>query len=222
MTEQIRIVLVDDHPLFRDGVASTLTREDGIEVIAQGENASEAISLAREMLPDVMLIDISMPGGGIKAVQDIASSCPVIKLIMLTVSEDEDDVVNALRAGAQGYILKGVSGPELVRIVRSVNDGESYLMPDLAVKVLTDFRNDNQLLNQDENPLTQLTAREEQILQLVAQALSNKEIGLKLDITERTVKHYMSNILQKLHARNRVEAALLAHEIIVKKTNAET
>lgn len=220
MTDQIRIVLVDDHPLFRDGVASTLNREEDIAVIGQGENMDEAIELARELLPDVMLIDISMPGGGIGAVQAIASSCPVVKLVMLTVSEHEDDVVSALRAGAQGYILKGISGPELIRIVRAVNDGESYLMPDLAVKVLTDFKKDKPLLGGNANPLAELTAREEQILQLVAQALSNKEIGLKLELSERTVKHYMSNILQKLHARNRVEAALLAHEIIVQSDGA--
>ncbi|PLX32899.1 MAG: DNA-binding response regulator [Hyphomicrobiales bacterium] len=216
MSETIRIVLVDDHPLFRDGVASTLTREADFEIVGQGETAEDAIALAHDELPDVMLIDISMPGGGIEAARAIASSCPVVKLVMLTVSENEDDVVKALRAGAQGYILKGISGPELVRIVRSVQSGESYLVPDLAVKLLTDFKADSAGPEPQVNPLTQLTAREEQILELVAEALSNKEIGLRLDLSERTVKHYMSNILQKLHVRNRVEAALLAHEITLK------
>jgi DNA-binding NarL/FixJ family response regulator len=218
MTETIRIALIDDHPLFRDGVVSTLDREGDIEVVGQGETAGDAIKLAQDLLPDIMLVDISMPGGGIKAVREIASDCPVVKLVMLTVSEDEDDVVNALQAGARGYILKGVSGPELIRIVRSVAEGESYLTPSLAVKVLTDLRQDRPAVGGEKNPLTDLTAREEQILELVAQALSNKEIGQKLDLSERTVKHYMTNILQKLHVRNRVEAALLVHKITLDGT----
>ncbi len=213
MTDKIRIALVDDHPLFRDGVASTLRRDGGFEVVGQGSNADEAVQIAHDLLPDIMLVDISMPGGGIEAVRAIASACPVVKLVMLTVSENEDDVINALQAGAAGYILKGVSGPELLRIARSVVDGETYLMPGLAVKLLTDLRKDTAEPAEHGNPLTLLTAREEQILELVAQAMSNKEIGLQLGLTERTVKHYMTNILQKLHAKNRVEAALLAHRI---------
>lgn len=213
MTDTIRVALIDDHPLFRDGVVSTLERESDFEVVGQGETAADAVRLAHDLLPDIMLVDISMPGGGVKAVSEIASDCPVVKLVMLTVSEDEDDVVNSLQAGARGYILKGVSGPELIRIVRSVAIGDSYLTPSLAVKVLTDLRQDGPNTASEDNPLTDLTAREEQILELVAQALSNKEIGQKLDLSERTVKHYMTNILQKLHVRNRVEAALLAHKI---------
>ncbi len=219
MPEKIRIVLIDDHPLFRDGVVSTLDRSDDFEVVGQGENAAEAVRLAHELLPDIMLVDISMPGSGIEAVKAIASSCPVIKLVMLTVSENEDDVVSALQAGAQGYILKGISGPELLRIVKSVVEGESYLMPSLAVKVLTDLRKDSPADAEAEDLLTLLTAREEQILELVARAMSNKEIGLELNVTERTVKHYMTNILQKLHVRNRVEAALLAHKITLGKNS---
>ena len=213
MSDKIRIALVDDHPLFRDGVASTLKRDAGFELVGQGNNADEAVSIAHEQLPDIMLVDISMPGGGIEAVRAIACACPVVKLVMLTVSENEDDVINALQAGAAGYILKGISGPELLRIARSVAGGETYLMPGLAVKVLTDLRKDTSSLPEHEDPRALLTAREEQILELVARAMSNKEIGQQLELTERTVKHYMSNILQKLHAKNRVEAALLAHEI---------
>lgn len=217
MAPKIRIALVDDHPLFRDGVANTLDREDDFEVVAQGQDASEAIRIARELLPDVMLIDIRMPGGGIKAVREIAATCPVTKIIMLTVSEDEDDVVDSLRAGALGYILKGISGPELLGVVRSVKEGESYLTPSLAVRVLTEMR-DVPLSDSDtENSRADLSVREEQILELVAQAMSNKEIGDKLMLSEKTVKHYMTNILQKLHVRNRVEAALLAHQIAVDK-----
>ena len=213
MSDIVRVALIDDHPLFRDGVANTLDREADFEVVAQGKDASQAVNIAHDLLPDVMLVDISMPGGGIEAVREIASSCPVVKIIMLTVSEDEDDVVDSLKAGAQGYILKGVSGPALLRIVRSVVNGESYLTPSLAVRVLTDLRNDPLHEDAKENARAHLSAREEQILELVAQALSNKEIGEKLSLSEKTVKNYMTNILQKLQVRNRVEAALLAHQI---------
>lgn len=219
MTDKIRVALVDDHPLFRDGVANTLDREADFEVVAQGQDADDAVRIARNLLPDIMLVDISMPGGGIEAVREIASSCPVIKIIMLTVSENEDDVVDSLQAGAQGYILKGVSGPELLRIVRSVEHGESYLTPSLAVRVLADLRSDTFRGDEKKNLRADLSAREEQILELVAQALSNKEIGQKLTLSEKTVKHYMTNILQKLHVRNRVEAALLAHKITLDKSS---
>lgn len=217
MTDKIRVALVDDHPLFRDGVASTLDREADFEVVAQGKDADDAVQIARNLLPDIMLVDISMPGGGIEAVREIAASCPVIKIVMLTVSENEDDVVDSLQAGAQGYILKGISGPELLRIVRSVENGEPYLTPSLAVRVLADLRNDTVRSDKKKNRRADLSAREEQILELVAQALSNKEIGQKLTLSEKTVKHYMTNILQKLHVRNRVEAALLAHKITLDK-----
>jgi two-component system, NarL family, nitrate/nitrite response regulator NarL len=211
MPDRIRIVLVDDHPLFREGVAMTLASEPDIEVLGQGVSADDALRLVKKFLPDIVLLDISMPGGGIEAARKIAVSCPVVKIVMLTVSEQDDVVVTALQAGARGYILKGVGGEELVGIVRAVNRGESYVSPDLAARLLVEMQSGN---SHDSAPdlFSALTAREEQILKLVSCGFSNKEIGRDLGLQEKTVKHYMTNILQKLQVRNRVEAALLARD----------
>lgn len=211
MAEKIKIVLVDDHPLFREGVAATLADEPDFEIVGQGVNADDAVRLVKDLFSDIVLLDISMPGGGLKAAQQISTICPVVKMVMLTVSEHDDDVIAALQAGARGYILKGVGGEDLVNIVRAVNRGESYVSPDLAARLLVEMRNGDGH-DAPSDPLFGLTAREEQILKLVSHALSNKEIGRELGLQEKTVKHYMTNILQKLQVRNRVEAALLARD----------
>jgi DNA-binding NarL/FixJ family response regulator len=131
---------------------------------------------------------------------------------MLTVSEDEEDVLAALKAGARGYVLKGVSGPELVRIVRTINRGESYVTPSLAASLLVELRERDGHHEATPDPLSELTDRERQILELVATGRSNKEIAEEVFLSEKTIKHYMTNILQKLQVRNRVEAALLAQK----------
>jgi DNA-binding NarL/FixJ family response regulator len=210
MTDRIRIVLVDDHPLLREGVATTLGADPEFDVVAQGGSADEALQLARDHLPDVVLLDVSMPGGGINAARTIAAACPIVKIVMLTVSEDEEDVLEALKVGARGYVLKGVSGSELVRIVRSVHAGEPYVTPSLAASLLGEMRSATAAANAEPDPLSGLTERERQILELVATGKSNKEVADALYLSERTIKHYMTNILQKLQVRNRVEAALLA------------
>ena len=211
MPEKIRIVLVDDHPLFREGVAATLASEPDLEVVGQGVSAGDAVRLVKDLLPDIVLLDISMPGSGIEAARQIAVSCPVVKIVMLTVSEHDDNVTAALQAGARGYILKGVGGEELVGIVKAVDRGESYVSPDLAARLLIDMQSGGKG-DAPADPVSTLTMREEQILRLVSRGLSNKEVGRDLDLQEKTVKHYMTNILQKLQVRNRVEAALLAHD----------
>jgi two-component system nitrate/nitrite response regulator NarL len=210
MTTSTRIVVVDDHPLFREGVVRTLRGIADFDVVGEGTSADDAIRLAQEQLPDLILLDVSMPGGGIHAAERISADCPVVKIVMLTVSEHDDDVTAALRAGARGYILKGVGGTELIGIVRDVLSGEAYVSPDLAARLLADMGARPRGDTAERTLLADLTAREEQILKRVARGLSNKEIGLELNIQEKTVKHYMTNILQKLQVRNRVEAALLA------------
>jgi DNA-binding NarL/FixJ family response regulator len=211
MKNNIRIVIVDDHPLFREGVALTLATDPSIEVIAEGQSSEDAIRLAEEHLPDVMLLDISMPGGGIEAAEAISLSCPVVKIGMLTVSEREDDVMKSLNAGASGYILKGVGGKELIDIVKRLSIGESYITPQLAARMLSEIKPQT-AASQRQDVFSDLTAREEQILESISRGLSNKEIGRELNITEKTVKHYVTNVLQKLQVRNRVEAALLAQK----------
>jgi two-component system nitrate/nitrite response regulator NarL len=208
MSEKIRIAVVDDHPMLREGVVRTLNDEPDIEVVGEGGTADEALAIAQKSLPDIILLDMNMPGSGLTAIERISDVCPAVKLIVLTVQEDHDAVTQALERGARGYILKGVGASELVDIVRAVNDGGSYVSPSLAAKLLSNFGTSNRKKD-SENPIETLTAREEQILELLGKGLRNKEIGLQLDLKEKTVKHYVTNILQKLQLRNRVEAALL-------------
>jgi len=132
MTGNIRIVIADDHPMMRDGVARTLNSEPNIEVVGEGANAQHAMHLAQLLMPDIILLDISMPGSGIEAADMIAKTCPVVKIVMLTVSEREDDVMRSLHVGACGYILKGIGSHELVEIVNGVHRGESYVSPLVA------------------------------------------------------------------------------------------
>ena len=209
MSDSIQIVIIDDHPLFRDGVALTLQTQPDFDIVAQGTTAAEAVELSCRLLPDLLLLDINIPGGGLNVIQEIAGACPITKIVMLTASEAEDDVLAALKAGARGYIVKGVSARELTSILRGVNAGEAYVTPTLAASLLSDMTGSTGG-GPSTDPLDELTNREQQILEAVAGGLSNKEIGQKLALSEKTVKHYMTNVLQKLHVRNRVEAALLA------------
>jgi two-component system nitrate/nitrite response regulator NarL len=211
--EKIRVVVVDDHPIFREGVASILGAEADVEIVGQGVSAEDALALTREHLPDVLILDINIPGeGGIKAAETIAASFPVVKIIVLTGSDDEDNVVAALKAGAHAYVLKGVAARELNAILHTVYLGEGYVSPSLAANLLSEMTSTHKQKNSLQDGFEELTERERQILELIAQGTSNKEIGQKLFLTEKTIKHYVTNILQKLHVRNRVQAALLAQE----------
>jgi DNA-binding NarL/FixJ family response regulator len=209
--DKLHVVIADDHTLFRDGLATILESEGDIEVVGQGGTAYEAVKLARDLLPEIILLDIDMPGGGLEAARNIADDCPVTKIVMLTASEEDDHLITALRVGARAFILKGVAARELVRILRSVAAGESYVPPTLAANLLLEMHEPRvHSHKKEENPINELTEREREILENLAEGLSNKEIGEKLFLSEKTVKHYMTNILQKLQVRNRVEAALLA------------
>lgn len=211
VTEKLRVVIIDDHTLFRDGLRTILGYENDIEVVGQGGSADEAIRLAREFLPEIILLDIDIPGGGLEAARVIANDCPVTKIVILTASEEDDHLVSALKSGASGYVLKGVAARELLRIIRAIAAGESYVPPALAASLLLEMHESNaHKQKQPENPINDLTDREREILEGLASGLSNKEIGQRLYLSEKTVKHYMTNILQKLQVRNRVEAALLA------------
>ena len=207
--DKIHVVVVDDHPIFRDGVVETLRAENDMEVVGEGTTAEDAIRLSRDLLPDMLLLDIGIPGGGLNAARSVAADCPVTKIVMLTASDDEDNLVTALRVGARAYILKGVKARELVSIVRGVWGGEVYVTPSLATGLLVEMMGKSPG-SRTSSLLDELTERERQILEQVAAGSSNKEIGQTLHLSEKTVKHYMTNILQKLQVRNRVEAALMA------------
>jgi two-component system, NarL family, nitrate/nitrite response regulator NarL len=209
--DKIHLVIIDDHPLFREGVVAILRTEPDMEIVGQGDTAEDAIRLSRDLLPDVLILDINIPGGGLSAAQSIASAYPVIKIVMLTGSPDEDNVVTALRAGAQAYVLKGVSARELVNILHTVQAGEGYVTPTLAANLLMALTPTTSERTKADT-LNELTEREREILELIATGKSNKEIGLQLHLTEKTIKHYVTNILQKLQVQSRVQAALLAQQ----------
>ena len=205
MSDGIRIVVADDHPMFRAGVVSTLTASGDIVVVGEADDAAGAVAMTRQQLPDVVLLDITMPGGGLNAARDIAAACPATRVVMLTASADEDDLLAAMKAGATGYVLKGAGASELLGVVRSVCAGEVYVAPALAWSLL------RELSSPRTSPLDELTAREREVLEGVAEGLSNQEIADRMGLAEKTIKHYMTNILGKLQVRSRVEAALLAY-----------
>ncbi|PJR15930.1 response regulator transcription factor (plasmid) [Sinorhizobium meliloti] len=212
MMTGIRVAVVDDHPLFREGVTRSLSEIDGFEVVAEGGSRDEAIAIAQNFNPDVMLLDISMPGGGLNAIPAILSVAPAQKIVMLTVSEANDDVAAALKEGAKGYILKGIGARALADVIRTVASGESYVAPTLSAKLLT-----GQLANPapaKSNLVAELTRREQEVLHLVASGMSNKQIARKLDLHEKTVKHHMTQIMAKLDVANRTEAAMVLRDAL--------
>jgi DNA-binding NarL/FixJ family response regulator len=203
VVDSVRVAVADDHPMFRAGVVMSLQGEEGIDIVGDAGDAVAALELARRALPDVMLLDIAMPGGGHSAARWIAAACPATRIVMLTVSEDEDDLLEAMKAGASGYVLKGAGASELAAVIRSVHAGEVYVAPALAWGMLRELRTPRS------SPYDALTDREREVLELVAEGLSNQEVGERLGLAEKTIKHYMTNILGKLQVRSRVEAALL-------------
>lgn len=211
MTNRVQIIVADDHPLLREGVVLSLQEHGRFEVLAQVGTADEAVAAVEAHLPELALLDISMPGSGLTAAAEIARRFPAVAIVMLTVSESDEDLMAALKSGARGYVLKGVSAAQLIEVLLSVSEGASYVSPSLAARVLATMQTRStpavQAASED------LTAREVAILRLVATGLSNKEIARELDLQEKTIKHYMTNILQKLQVRNRVEAALKAREL---------
>ncbi len=204
---RIKIAVVDDHPLFREGVMRSLSDIPEFEMVGEGGSRQDAVRIVRDLCPDVMLVDISMPGNGLEAIREALDQCPELKIVMLTVSETSEDISKALRLGAKGYVLKGVGSRGLADVVRTVAAGESYVSPALSARLIAGLSNlpDPE---EKEDPLAELTEREHEVLQLVASGLSNKRVARELDLHEKTVKHHMTRILSKLKVTNRTEAAL--------------
>lgn len=210
MSDLISIVVVDDHPLFREGVVTTLVESGYFDVVAQAGDKESALVQAEKHLPDLILLDVSMPGGGIETADEISRRVPVSKIIMLTVSEQEHDVQAALKAQARGYVLKGVASEDLISILRDIHNGDSYISPNLAVNLLM---RSSEEAKEDVHEEFDLNDRERQILEKLAIGMSNREIADDIYLSEKTVKHYMTNIMHKLHVSNRVQAAIKAYEM---------
>jgi len=203
---ELRLLVADDHPLMRDGVVHSLQVQPGWLVVAQADNCEQAVALARQTRPDLALIDLSMPGvGGIEVVRLITAELPDTRVLVLTASTDSDELLAALKAGARAYVLKGVAALELRDVVRRVAEGESYVPPSLAGRLLGEFAR-----VRSDQTATALTPREAEVLEALSQGLTNREIGVRLHLAEKTVKHHVTQVLNKLHVRSRTEAALLA------------
>ncbi|SFV37001.1 response regulator [Hyphomicrobium facile] len=208
----VRVAVIDDHPLLRAGVIHSLKTAGDFDVVAEGGSAHDAIAIAQNLRPDAILLDVNMPGLGLEAALQISKAHPNIRLIMLTICDLDDCVATCLEAGVAGYVLKGTSPAELARVVRSVCEGESYVTPALAARILTKIRVRTAPKAKAQSPQNDLTSREEAVLDQLALGLKNKEIARVLSLSEKTVKHYMTSIMQKLQVRSRLEAALRVKE----------
>lgn len=203
--DRIRVLIVDDHHLFRRGVSALLSDREDLEVVGEAASGIEAIDRARDLMPDVVLMDIKMPEmDGLAATRQLKAEMPYVRIMMLTVSETDEDLFEAIKAGASGYLLKNVDPETLVASVLQVQRGEVPIAPTMAVKIL------RELAAPPEASVQPLTARERQVLELLAGGKANKEIAFTLKISENTVKNHLRNILEKLHLQNRVQAALYA------------
>lgn len=206
----VRVLVADDHELFREGIRRLLGTAADIEVVGEAKSGEDAVRLVEELTPDVVLLDVMMPGmSGIDVARVIRTTSPRTRVIMLTIHTNEEFLFAAIKAGAMGYLLKDASSDELLRALRVVAQGEGLLAPAMAAKVFKEFA--RVAASQDLSPvLTPLTQRETEILQHVTAGLANKEIAQKLDISERTVKNHLSNIMEKLHVNSRTQAAVYA------------
>jgi len=210
MGEPIRVLIVDDHALFRRGLAACLSEAGEFEVVGEAEDGRRALDLSRELMPDLILMDILMPNcGGLEATRWIKQENPSVKIVILTVSVEDQDVFEAIKSGAEGYLIKDVKPEDLRRLLRGIWAGEAAISPCTATQILHEFARRIRPGADGASPAV-LSPREQQVLELVAAGQANKEIAAALCVSEHTVKKHMRNILEKLHLQNRVEAAVYA------------
>ncbi|GLU49670.1 response regulator [Nocardiopsis ansamitocini] len=211
--DPIKVLVVDDHAFFRRGLVSVLAEESDIDVVGEAADGEDAVTQAGDLLPDVVLMDVRMPKtSGIAACTGIKNMVPSAKIVMLTMSDEEEDLFEAIKAGATGYLLKEISVVELPEAVRAVAGGQSFINPSMATKLIGEFAT---LAKKEKGrpqslPAPRLTAREKEVLRLVARGLNNKDIGEELYISDNTVKNHVRNILEKLQLHSRTEAAVYA------------
>jgi DNA-binding NarL/FixJ family response regulator len=212
--EPVRVLIADDHERFRRGLRMVLEAEEGIEVIAEAADGAEAVARVEELAPDVVLMDVRMPNlNGIDATRTIREVFPSTRIIMLTISDEEDDLFDAVKAGANGYLLKEVSIEEVADAVRAVMQGQSLISPSMAHKLITEFGAlARRAQESDTAPSPRLSERELEVLKRVATGMSNDEIAVELGLSSQGVRNHVANILVKLQLRSRIESAILAME----------
>lgn len=208
----IRLLIVDNHTLFRQGLVSLLQSEPGYQVVGEASSGEEALQVAARLKPDVILMDVKMPGmGGVEATRRLLESMPQARVMMLTVSEEEESLFAAIQAGARGYILKNADADELLHAIQRVHSGEAIVSPGMTLRLFETLRSGGPALTPA--PALPLTDREQDVFHLLAQGASNREIAQALTITENTVKTHVRNILEKLELRSRNEVAAYARRI---------
>jgi NarL family two-component system response regulator LiaR len=204
------LLIVDDHDLFRTGLRNLL-EEQGVEVVGEASSGQEALQQVRELAPEVVLMDLNMPGmGGVEATREIARIAPLTRVVVLTISDRDGDILDAIVAGACGYLLKDASIDELIRGISAAALGESLISPQIAAKVLRELRATRPAPHTTERLRTALTERELDVLRLIANGKDNSQIAAELHISAKTVKNHISNILMKLQIENRIQAAVYA------------
>jgi DNA-binding NarL/FixJ family response regulator len=208
--EDVRVLLVDDHDLFRGGLKNLL-EEQGVQIVGEAANGQTALRIVAELAPDVVVMDLNMPGlSGVETTRQLASIAPLTRVVVLTISVDDDDVMNAVMAGACGYLLKDSSIQELVAGIQAAAAGESRISPQIASKLLQRLRSQTASEDAAETIRTELSDREIQVLKLIANGKDNAQIARELFISPKTVKNHISNILMKLQIENRIQAAVYA------------
>ncbi|MFZ7103133.1 MAG: response regulator [Peptococcaceae bacterium] len=210
--QKAKVLLVDDHALFRKGIASLLSTLPELEIIGEAGNGREGLEKSQELKPDVIIMDVEMPElSGVETVKLIKEKLPDCKIVMLTISDDDDNLFNSIKNGAQGYLLKSMDPDDLIEEIRGLLlEGEVALSKAMAGKILNEFANLSKRTNQTDHHKFNITDRETEVLKLVARGITNKEIAANLAITENTVKNHLCNIMEKLHLQNRVQLATFA------------
>jgi DNA-binding NarL/FixJ family response regulator len=207
----VRVLLADDHPVFRHGLRDLLEEADGLQVVGEASNGDEAVQLSAQHQPDVVLMDVKMPGvSGIEATRRLRDVCPAARILILTMFEDDGTVFAAMRAGARGYVLKDADKDDLLRAIQSVARGEAIFSPAIATRVLDYFSGASASVPRESFPM--LTERERDLLQLLARGRSNPEIAADLGLSSKTVSNYVSSVLTKLQVADRAQAILRARE----------